>query len=62
MNDEALSKVMAELEKDIGEERLSALRREAARRGTTVLKLLGDAVATFADRLGNPGGKPLSAA
>ena len=54
MNDEALSKVMAELEREIGKDRLSALRREAARRGTTVIKLLGDAVAVFTDRLTKP--------
>ena len=54
MNDEALAKVMNELEQDIGEERLSALRREATRRGTTVIKLLGDAVMDFADKLNNP--------
>ena len=54
MNDDALAKVMEKLEQDIGEERLSALRREAANRGTTVIKLLGDAVMSFADKLNNP--------
>ena len=54
MNDEALAKVMEKLEQEIGEERLSALRREAANRGTTVIKLLGDAVISFADKLNNP--------
>lgn len=54
MNDEALAKVMKELESQIGEERLSALRREAARRGVTVMKLLGDAVVQFSELLTSP--------
>lgn len=51
MNDESLAKVMAELEEMVGPERLSALRREAARRGVSIVKLLGDAVVQFSDRL-----------
>lgn len=54
MNDEALSKIMAEIEDQIGPERLSAIRRLAARKGVSVLKLLGDAVAQYADRLAHP--------
>lgn len=54
MNDEALAKVMEKLEQEIGKERLSALRREATKQGTTVIKLLGDAVMIFADKLNNP--------
>lgn len=54
MNDEALTKVMSALEQEIGQERLSAIRREAARRGVSVLSLLGDAVAQFAEALANP--------
>lgn len=54
MNDEALAKVMKELEAQIGPERLSALRREAARRGVTVMKLLGDAVVLFSEQLTQP--------
>ncbi len=54
MNDEALAKVMSALEEQIGSERLSALRREAAKRGVTVLSLLGDAVVQFSEALANP--------
>jgi hypothetical protein len=51
MNDESLAKVMAELEEMIGPDRLSALRREAAKRGVSIVKLLGDAVVQFSERL-----------
>ncbi len=54
MNDDALAKVMKELEEQIGADRLSALRREAARRGVSVMTLLGDAVVQFAELLANP--------
>lgn len=57
MNDDSLSKVMAEFEKNIGPERLSAIRREAVRQGVSVIKLLGDAVAEFADKMAKPTGK-----
>ena len=51
MNDESLAKVMAELEKQIGSERLSAIRREAAKRGVSVLTLLGEAVSSYIPKL-----------
>jgi len=54
MNDEALAKVMSALGEKIGEERLSAIRREAARRGVSVITLLADAVVTYSDALANP--------
>lgn len=51
MPDEALTKIMSELEEMIGADRLSALRREAATRGVSIVKLLGDAVVQFSERL-----------
>jgi hypothetical protein len=51
MPDEALTKIMSELEEMIGPDRLSALRREAAARGVSIVKLLGDAVVQFSERL-----------
>lgn len=51
MSDDALAKILAELEREIGPERLSALRREAARRGVSVLHLLSEAVVDFSNRL-----------
>jgi DNA invertase Pin-like site-specific DNA recombinase len=51
VKDESLAKVMAELETKIGKERLSALRREAAKRGISVLSLLGDAVSEYVSNL-----------
>jgi hypothetical protein len=51
MQDDSLTKIMAELEEMIGPDRLSALRREAATRGVSIVKLLGDAVVQFSERL-----------
>jgi len=54
MNDESLTKVLTELEKQVGKPAVSALRREAARRGVSILNLLAESVVTYADRLANP--------
>lgn len=51
MNDNSLAKVMAEIEEKIGKERLSALRRQAARQGVSVITLLGEAVMIYVENL-----------
>ena len=51
MNDEALAKVMAKLEEQIGKERVSALRRSATRKGVSVLTLLGESVSIYLSKL-----------
>ena len=50
MNDESLARVMAKLEKTVGKDRVSVIRREAANRGVSVLTVLGDAVIKYTKR------------
>lgn len=50
MDDESLARVMAKLEKKVGKERVSAIRREAVKRGVSVLTVLGDAVLKYTKR------------
>jgi len=54
MNDDALKQVMEDLERQIGPERMSAIRRKAASENTSVIKLLGDAVRDYSDALNAP--------
>lgn len=54
MNDEALAKVLAEIETEIGGDKMSALRRKAAAEGVSVITLLGDAVNTYVDKITRP--------
>ena len=50
MDDESLARVMAILEKKVGKERVSVIRREATKRGVSVLTVLGDAVMKYTKR------------
>jgi hypothetical protein len=50
MDDESLARVMAILEKKVGKERVSVIRREAKKRGVSVLTVLGDAVMKYTKR------------
>lgn len=51
MSAEALAKLMAKLETDIGTERMIALRQKAANDGVSMLTLLGDAVKFYIDKI-----------
>ena len=51
MPDNELAVVLAELETEIGAERLSALRREAARRRVSILTLISEAIVSFSEKL-----------
>lgn len=51
MNDEALAKVMADLEERIGPDNMSKLRRAATNKGVSVLTLLGDAVRQYLPKI-----------
>lgn len=50
MDDESLARVMGILEKKVGKERVSVIRREAKKRGVSVLTVLGDAVIKYTKR------------
>jgi hypothetical protein len=56
MQDESLAKVLAKLEEKIGAERMSALRRRAAKKKVSVLTLLGDAVTSYLPKINNKEG------
>ena len=51
MPDNDLTQILADLEKQIGPERLSALRREAARRQVSILTLISEAIVEYSKRL-----------